>query len=106
MQRKYISRYNSREDNSTNSSLLLWLWLLADVDLCNQFQLQVKILNAEEKVLLSVTSSIHSLGRFSWKTIIKTRRGVFLDSQTVEALTSANLDTLLDIEILKLDEES
>lgn len=83
-------------------SMQLWIWLLADVNICNKYQFHIKILNSEEKLLLGVTSAVLSLEKISWKSIIENRRGVYINFETLQLLSPSNPNIFLDIEIQQI----
>ncbi|KAF5275362.1 hypothetical protein FQR65_LT04190 [Abscondita terminalis] len=85
----------------SGSDVLLWIWILSDENVSNDFRFQVEIFNAKEEELLRVSSPVYSLWKKSWKNIIGNKQGLFLN---LDMLEQFGADTLI-VEVLKVDDE-
>ncbi|KAK4871562.1 hypothetical protein RN001_015686 [Aquatica leii] len=88
-----------KKKNGLASDVLLWMWILTDSDVFNDFQFQVEVLNAKEEVLLSVSSPVYSLWKKSWKSIVDNKRGVFLNLDMLEQFGAITLS----VQVQKID---
>lgn len=84
---------------------LVWIWCLGDEKKARMYESLVSVVDSKTKdILLSVASSVFSLRCVTWGEIKTKKRGVFLNSHVIKALTSIpESDIYFTIGITKRD---
>ncbi|KAJ8950334.1 hypothetical protein NQ318_021194 [Aromia moschata] len=82
---------------------LIWVWHLGNRVSSREHEIKVEIKNVDGDTLLSVRSSVFSLGSIGSQEIIEHRKGVFLSSKTLQSLGCSSKKLTLNITLLKCD---
>ncbi|XP_023309876.1 uncharacterized protein LOC108916208 [Anoplophora glabripennis] len=103
----FFLKVNSHKSDDTSmylQDILIWVWYLGNKMSAKDYEFKVEIKSGDsDDVLLSVRSSVFSLGSVTLQEIIELKRGVFLSSKTLQALEFQSKKLTLDIHILKCD---
>ncbi|CAH0562525.1 unnamed protein product [Brassicogethes aeneus] len=96
----------SSNDEGNSKDILIWLWYLGSKKSSKEFEMQVELMNeSTNRTLLSVRSSIFSLSAVSGQEIQDCKKGIFLSAKTLNTVTHASSNDMLDLKILKTDVE-
>lgn len=85
---------------TSNLDLLFWIWCLGDEKKAAKYECLVSVTDSKTRdVLLGVASSVFSLSNVTWTEIKSKRRGVFLNSHVIKALTTGVIENEISFSV-------